>query len=224
MIRKYHKPDLDNRRENCVLMHLARNFISLPCVLHELYFAGRSVDTSRKVLTRLVRRGFLAKYRLLRNEHYYRLGPESVKRWGFPRTRTEKLGAQRLPYEIGALAYTSMDVRPRKRLFPHELLSRLPWFPESLLQWAYLWENNRLVSIRVEHRARAEHVVAKLSDQLYRYSQHFEFRRLIEEGRFLFVVITATDHQELALQAEAQEQRLRVEVLTANYPELIHFI
>lgn len=221
---KYRKPDLRNRRDAAVLMHVVRNYITVAPVVHELFFSGRSTDSTRKVLRRLVDRGFLSEYPLFGNRSYYRLGPQAVARWGYPRTRTEKLGPQRLPYELGALAYTSMDTAPRKRLMPHELRRRLPWFPARYMQWAYLWEEGRLGTIRVEARTGPERVLTKLGEQVYRYGQLPEFRELIQSSRFFFVLVTATGPQELAMQREAAEQALPVELRTAHYDELIRFI
>lgn len=222
---KRRKPDLENKRDAHIILHLLRNFITTLEVVHLLYFADRCIDTPRKVLGRLCKQGYLVKYPLFGNkQHYYRLGQSAITRWLYPRSRMAKLGAQRLPYEVGTLAYTCLDSEPRKRLLPEELQAELPWFPEALMQWAYFFESSRLGTIRVEHRARPSAVVAKLSDQLYRYSEKPEFRSLIESGDFFFVVVTATEQQELAIRHEAKEQALSVELRTANYPELIRFI
>ena len=224
---KHQKPDLENRRDASIIAHNARNFITTHEAVEPLFFEGLSTDTSRKVLERLCKRGFLIRYSLFRKNHYYyRLGQHSVRRWGYPRSRSSKLGGLRLPYELGALAYNCLDFdeHPRKRLLPEELKAHLPWFPDTLMQWAYLWDSGRLGTIRVEHRLRPDRVIAKLNEQLYRYSELFEFRALIESARFFFIVVTATEHQAHALQHEAREQALPVELRTSYYPELIRFI
>jgi len=222
---KYRKPDLRNRRDANIIAHVFRNFITTSEVVHRLFFNGLSVDTSRKVLKRLREKDLLARYHIAGNRYYFRLGRASLARWGYPRSRSEKLGAQRLPYEIGTLAAMCFGGRPRKRLLPHELKNRLPWFPDSLMQWAYLWEENTLGSIRVEARcSRPDRLVTKLSDQVYSYCANDEFRELVEQGRFFLIVILATEPQELAVQYEIEQQRFSIPVQTMHYEELVRFI
>lgn len=92
------------------------------------------------------------------------------------------------------------------------------------MQWAYVWEQERLGTIRVEPRCRPQIVIQKFADQVYRYSEHDEFRHLIESQHLFLVCITATEQQELAIQQESIEQGLQVELITANFPELVRFI
>lgn len=222
---RHKKPDLENKRDADIIHHVLRNFITTLDVVHGLFFADCCIDTPRKVLDRHCKRGYLTKYPLFGNkQHYFRLGPHAISRWAYPRTRMAKLGAQRLPYELGALAYTALDTEPRKRLLPQELKAKLPWFPDTLMQWAYFFDSERLGTLRVEYRTRPGAVISKLGDQLYRYSATPEFCSLIENGQFFFAVVTATEEQELALKQEAQEQLFPAEIRTANYPELIRFI
>ncbi len=221
---RHRRPDLANRRDAAILMHVLRNFVTTAEVVHQLFFRELSLDTSRKVLRRLVDRKFLNEFPLFANKNYYRLGPAAVTRWDYPRSRSEKLGAQRLPYELGTLAYTCLDEKPRKRLLAEEIKEHWPWFPHRFLQWAYILDGESLGTIRVEVRTRPQRMIAKLAEQAYRYRETPEFRELIESGNFFFVVVTATELQELAVQAEAQEQGLAVSVRTSHYPELVRFI
>ena len=221
---KYKRPDLDVRRDNRLLMHTFRNFIAMPFVIHNLFFNGLSQDACRKVINRLEKNGYLVRYPLIGSQTYLRLGPKAVSRWQFPRSRSHKLGGQRLPYELGCMYYTCIEGQPRKRLLPHELKKHHSWFPDSLQQSAYLQDGEQLATIRVEPRCTPERVISKLGEQLYRYSEIPEFRTLIDCDGFYFVVVMASEAQADAVAHQAIEQQLAVDVRTAVYPELMHFI
>ncbi len=221
---RYRPPDLENRRDNRVVLHVFRNLLTLHVCVHKLFFDGLTLDASRKVLTRLTDRGILNMYPLYGTTKYWRLGPRALTRWGYPRTRADKLGAQKLPYDLGALAYTCFGETPKKRLLEHQLLARLPWWPRSRMQWAYIWDDGRLGMIRVEPRCRPDRLVRKLGEQVFRYAEQPEFSQLVDEKRFYFVVVSASEYQELAVQHEASEQNLPVEIRTSHYLELVRFI
>ena len=220
----YQPPDLPIRRDNRIVVHVFRNFITTHTVVHKLFFKGLSRDTSRKVLRRLVQRDILIQYPLFGNVAYYRLGQYAIARWNFPRNRSSKLGAQRLPYELGTLAFSSMGDVPRKRLLRHELLAKHPWFPTKLMQWAYFVDGDKLLTVRVEISGRPAKTIKKFAEQIYQYSSHPEFRTLIESSKFRLLVVTATEAQEHALQVESVEQAFPIELQTAHYPELVKFI
>ena len=221
---RYMPPDLNNRRDNRVVLHVFRNFMTTQEAVHRLFFNGLKPDASRQVLTRLTDDKLLTQYPLYSNKAYYRLGPRAIYRWGYPRSRGDVLGWLRLPYEVGCLHYTCLGGTPKKRLLQHRLLEKLPWFPHSLMQWAYLWENDRLGMIRVEPRCRAERVLKKLGEQIYGYAQYPEFSQLIEDGRFFVVIVTATEPQALAVEQEQYDQQFPAKIVTSYYPELERFI
>lgn len=219
---KYLQPDLPRARENNLIRHLFRNFISLHAVMHDLFFDGLSTDTSRKVLQRMVKQGLLTRYPLFHNRHYFRLGTAAAQRWAYPRTRCHQLGAQRLPYELGVLHYVSQHDRVKKRLLPHELKNRFEWFPDGLMQWAYLMQQGKLVTLRTELSGRADRIIEKFGRQLYDYSTLPQFRELIESDQFAFCVVTATAAQAVAIEQRSPD--LIVDLSTHICPDLVHFM
>lgn len=223
-IRAYPAPDLELSRDNQIVAHLLRQHITTLAVVEELYFPGLDYDTVRKVLRRLVNAKYLARYPLYANFDYFRLGKAAISRWGYPRTRAPSLGSQRLLYELGCLAFCCMGEAERLRLHASELVAIFPWFPESLTQWAYLYENSVLVSLRVECRAFGVNVLEKLGAQLHDYQLNPNFRSLVQAQRFQFAVVTATEQQEVALNRALQSDGFPVTVQTAHYAELTRFI
>ena len=221
----YRIPDLENARDNQVICDVFRHSITTQEAAHRRRFTGLKFDASRKVLRRLTDQHFLVQYPLWENKSYWRLGPRAIRRWHFPRKRQDPLGPQRLPYEIGCLALTCLSATHRTRLLPHKLFQLLPWFPENLRQWAYLWENNRLGMIRVEPRCRPDRLVGKLCEHVYRYGALApEFSELVDDRRFFLAVVCASEEQEHAVQHEAQHQNIDVEIETSHYPELVRFM
>ncbi len=192
---------------------------------HKRRFEGLHLDNSRKVLKRLTKEKYLSEYPLFDNKPYWRVGPRAIKSFHFPKGRDKQLGSQRLPYDLACLALTTLNPTRRTRLLPHELVRALPWFPDSLLQWAYLWEDERLRTIRVEPRIRPDKLVRKLREQVFQYAAtSAEFSQLIDDGRFFFVIVATSEAAELAIQAEADHENLPVEIETSYYETLERFM
>lgn len=223
-VRSYLVPDLDLPRDNQVISHVLRNYMTTLSVVQDHFFQDLHYDTARKVLRRLVSANYLTRYPLFANSDYFRLGKAAISRWGYPRTRVPALGSQRLPYELGSLALCCMGDEKRVRLHASELLSIFPWFPESLTQWAYIHEKSVLTSIRVECTGFGSTVLEKLGAQLHDYQIDPSFRALVQARRFQFAVVTASEQQELALIKALQTDPFPVSVQTAHYSELARFI
>ncbi len=228
-VRTYPKPDLELPRDNQLIDHVLRNHITTLSVVQDLFFAGLNYDTARKVLRRLVAANYLTRYPLFANGDYFRLGKAAISRWGYPRTRVPALGAQRLPYELGSLAYCCMDSdsdtgKKRTRLHASEILAQASWFPEPLTQWAYLIKGDVLYSIRVEINHFGPSILQKLGQQLYEYSVLSQFKKCIQEKRFGFVVVMASEQQETALKKALRDEPFPVHVITEHYTELARFI
>ena len=220
----YRIPDLKNTRDKHILCDVFRNEMTTVAATHERRFSGLKLNTCGKVLRRLTKEKYLNEYHLWGNKSYWRLGPRGIQACNCSRKRGHALGPQRLPYLLGCLKVTCLSYTPRTRLLPHKLFQYLPWFPDRLLQWAYLWEDNRLGTIRVEPRIRADKLVQKLCEQVYQYGgMHSEFEKLIDERRFFFVVVTATEDQEHVVEDERKHQGLCVPLETIHYKELVRF-
>jgi len=222
----YIQPTLKNRRDTHLVRHVSRNSISILDVMHRLFFEGLSIDMCRKTAKRLTEEGYLAQFRLWDNRSLYRLGQRSISTWSLPRKRGNQLGPQRLPYEVGCLAYTCMDSVIKKRLLPQELLHQCPGFPESLIhQWAYTWERDQLFTIRVEPRcANPRRVVEKLASQLFNYCQNESVAKLWERQQFAFTVVVTSEEQEAVLHQANEQLGEPVRIETSHYPELIRIM
>jgi hypothetical protein len=222
----YQKPVMKNERNSKVVMHVARNSGSTLEAIHRLRFGGLSMDSARKAAKQLVGDGYLVQYPLWENKSLYRLGPKSIAAWGFPRKQCSCPGPQALPYLLGCLHYTSMGSVIRKRLLPHELKKHLAWFPESLMQtWAYLWEESRLHTIRVEqHCGNPKRVIQKISKQLYLQREVPEFDELYENDQLRVVVVVCSDEQEAVLEQANENLGCPVPLITSVYDQLYRFI
>ena len=225
-MKTYRKPLMKRTRDSALISHVLRNYISTLDVMHRLFFENLSVDMCRKTVKRLAKEGWLNQFPLWDNRSFYRLGPKAISVFGYPKKRTSKPGPQRLPYEIGCLAYTCMDIVVKKRLLPSELDERCPGFPEALMHpWAYTWEEGSLVTIRVEPRCgNPRRVVEKLSAQLYRYREHQTIEELHRDNRIRFAVVVASADQETVLEQANADLGYPIELDTCHYPELVRFI
>jgi hypothetical protein len=224
---KYRLPKLKDRRDTQILCDVFRNELTTLEATHKRWFGELTPDAARKVIDRLGRDKYLVDYPLWNNTPYYRLGPRGIKRCNCSAKRGDAVGPQRLPYLLGCVALTCLGPTTRLRLLPHELVKHVPFFAPTMHgPWAYLWEEEgqRLGTIRVELRLRADRVVKKLCDQLYQYAgMSEEFSELIDSGRFFYCVVMASEEQEFALQEEA-EQGLRVPLETSHFGPLERFV
>ena len=184
------------------------------------------MDMCRKTAKRLTDEGYFSQFPLWDNRSLYRLGQRAINAWGFPRKRGSKLGPQRLPYEIGCLAYTCMDTVVKKRLLPHEIQRRCPAFPPTLMHpWAYTWESNQLVTIRVEPRCgNPRRVIEKLAAQSFRYCEDDAVERMWNQNQFAFAVVVTSEEQEAVLHRANDDLGNPVRLQTSHYPELIRFM
>jgi len=220
------RPNLKSERANRVLMHVCRNTISTLRVLHRQFFDGLSIDACRKAVKTMCDRGYLSKYPLWDNKSLYRIGPRTISAFGFPRKRADKLGAIRLPYEVGCLAYTCMNTEPRPRLFPHELRKVCNEFPEQLMHcWAYTWHAKQLSTVRVEPSCgNPRRIIQKLSEQFYRYCEHEPLEELYRDDRFGFVVVVSSETQETVLHQANEDLGHPIPLETSHYTELVRFM
>lgn len=235
----FRKPTLKSERKNKTLMHICRNTIGTQSVLHSRFYSGLSVDACRKEVKSLCDSGFLVQYPLWDNKPFYRIGGRAVSMFGWPRRRSIRLGATRLPYEVGCYAYTNMGDVVRKRLLPHELQREMKkqWktqalstpfkpFPRELMHfWAYVWHDDVFSTIRVEPRcANPKRIVEKCREQLYRYCTYAVLERLHQKDRLRFVIVVASEHQEAALHQANDELGETLPLEAAHYDELVRFM
>lgn len=222
----FQKPNLRNPRDNALLMHVCRNTVSTLEVMHSQFFEHVSMDACRKAVKKLSENGYLSKYPLWDNKSVYRVGQKSVSSFGFPRKRSKKLGAIRLPYEVGCLAYTCMNADPRWRLLPFEIQTACKGFPPSLIHyWAYTWHQKQLSTVRVETRCgNPKRIIQKLSEQLYEYCKFETVAEMYKSGRFGFAVVVASEAQESVLHQANEDLGHPIPLETSHYTELVRFM
>jgi len=224
------RPNLTHERSNEIIWFIVRNLIATNDTLHRELFPDIAKATAQKIIVRLIKKGLLRRWPLHASKSYLRLGPSAIARWQYPESFARRLGPQVLPYQMGCLSLFSKHKPKLERLLPEELSLRLPGFPDTrdLHQWAYYLEDSsvgiRLVSIRVEYRVGGDAVINKIAEQLHRYRQHPCINQLLDHGRFLVHVVTATAEQEMALWDAAERLSFPVELRTASDRSLTLFL
>ena len=224
------EPDLAHERYNAMLRFVARNQIATNDALNRTVVPEVAAATAQKMISKLIKRGLLKRWKLHASKSYLRLGPSAIARWRYPASLSRRLGPQVLPYLLGCLSLTTYSQPPLKRLLTQELEATFPGFPvgRDLLQWAYYRETqvglDSLVTIRVEYRVGGDAVINKLSEQIHRYRQHECIAALLESRRFHVHVVTATAEQEQALHSSANRLGFTVPLRTCHDPSLTCFL
>ena len=186
-----------------------------PAAIRKLFFQDASRSAAAQVMARLVKRGYLRRYRFYRNHVYFTLGPTSVRRFGVSPRRIRPLGEQSLPIDYATLAYCCLSQdQVHKRLLPAEIKRAYPWFPGAHLSahpyyFHYQSDGPRLLSsIRVELSGSPQYILRKHAQDIHRYRQHPSFRQLIEAEEFMLLVITTSPERADALGATSPRHTL----------------
>jgi hypothetical protein len=224
-------PQLLTSRDNDLLRHVYRMHLSIPLVIHRVFFPRRTRNAVAQVTGRLVSRRYLNRHRFYRNHVYFTLGPRSAGHFGAPRRRTLPLGEQSLPLQYATLVLCSLYGQGHyQRLLPAELRAIYPWFPPQYLgphPWC-LHEDaagcRRLTSIRTELSGSPGHIVRKHARDLYQYQNNPHFRQLLEQDGFRFVVITTSAQRADAIGAEAARLPWHPPTKTLAIPDLTLFV
>ena len=216
-----------NSRHDHILAHVRRNRITTPEALHRLFFQGATRNSVTQCTTALVESEYLNRHPLFGKRTYFTLGRRAVRKWNISPRRTQALGKQALATEFATLAYCCLQEHVRKRLLPHEIKQHFPWFPDHHMHRPYYLDHGdgarHLATIRVELSDSAQHIVRKHSQELYNYRNIIEFRRLIDLGQFVLVIITASAHMRDQIRDELDCAGWFVPSCVLDYPELIHF-
>jgi len=119
--RRTRNPQLRDRDWE-ILEHLARYHMTVPEVLHRLYWLGDDGRTAvTKVTSRLTDHGYLNRYDFVHPRSYFGLGPNGTKALGIPKNRAKALGPQALCTAYGVLAYCCLLEQMQERLNVREL-------------------------------------------------------------------------------------------------------
>lgn len=228
---KLSKPDLKHQRSNRIIEFVLRNHTATNEAIRREILPDVSVSTAQKIISKLIKRGLLKRYRLHSSKSYVRLGPSAMARWSYPPTYSKRLGPQVLPYLMGCLSLATYSTPKVERLLPEELDSIVPGgFPKTrdLNQWAYYQTgdggHDLLFTIRIEFRVGGDAVINKLSEQIHRYRQHSCIAKLIADGTFGVHVVTATAEQEEAVHSAAVRIGFPVLLRTSHDPDLTCFL
>ncbi|WP_168205460.1 hypothetical protein [Bythopirellula goksoeyrii] len=159
-----------------------------------------------------------------------RLGQAAIARWQYPKKYSRRLGPQILPYHLGCLSLTTLKKETPKRLLPSELEAYFPGFPQTneLQQWAYYLDSStgvdRLATIRVEYRVGGFAVINRVAEQFHSYRQHDCINELLDSGRFILHVVTATPQQEESLWDAAEHLAFPAPLETSHDTSLTMFL
>ncbi len=188
-------------RDRAILAHVARHRLTTVAVLRQTLFPCLSQTAVTKIVSRLCRHHYLAKFTLQHPHRYYVLGAAGGKLMGLGAHRSDSLGPQALPLEYAALLYATLGKHPRTRLTRGETLARFPWFPERWADACHCHDDtgNVLELLRVDFGGSADHVARKCVGDIHLRSQTHDFLKLLASGRFRLVLITATPEKGAAL-------------------------
>ena len=216
------------KRDNQILQHTSRMQVTTQQALHALFFSMSTINAVSQVVIRLVKHGYLARHPLWHKSHYYTLGKRCTRLFGVARSKTMPRGEQVLPVDLGTLAFCCLGSSVHKRLLPHELLARYPWFPKQYFGHPFCITKQdgvtRLASIKVELADYPHQVMRKHIKQLHEFRKLDPFRELIEERRFMVITITTTPERRDALIAEFAEEHWYPPSAVYDYPDLCNLL
>lgn len=200
-------------RDQTIIDLTNRYRIGTNAAFKQLAFEGQSMNAVTKVTARLCRQGMLQRYPLIPPEDYFTLGPRSAKQLGHSMRRTEPLGPQALPIDYAVLLYATNG--DRTRLIPEELKQAATWMPSELTHAPYCKTSKGILElIRVDLGGTPQHVAKKSAADCSRRMEVPEFRQLIENDRFQFVVLTTTSSKarliRQAIESMSWEHRVRL--------------
>ena len=74
-------PDLTDERSNEMLRFVARNQIATNDALNRTVVPEVAAATAQKMISKLIKRGLLKRWKLHASKSYLRLGPSAIARW-----------------------------------------------------------------------------------------------------------------------------------------------
>jgi hypothetical protein len=212
-----------------MLAHVFRNNLTLRTVLHRLFYTDGTLSAVSRRTASLVARGFLNRHVLFGKRIYFTAGQRAVRRFRLARNAARAIPKQRLPLELGSLAFCCGGEIVRKRLTAAELRSEFKWLPDWLVDSNVFYfdfdgDYRRLGWLRVEISGSPSYIVEKHQSDLYDLQQIRQFRQLIEEDELMIVTVTTSPERRIELVRELSGQRWYPKTRVVDYPDLANFI
>ena len=209
-----------------IFEHILRYRITVPEILHRLYFDDSEPNAVTKVTSRLCKHGFLARHDFLSQRSYYTLGTEACKILGVSRKKTDALGSQALTTEFGTLAFCFQATPERYRLRVSDLQKRDETLLGKGLNSSHYYfdvteEAQRLGMIRVEQGSTPSHIVRKCEHELNKRLAFPSFKNLIENDQFLIAIVTSTIQKHDQIHIQLRKKNWGIKFRIAVVPELI---
>jgi hypothetical protein len=184
-------------RDCAILEHVARYRTTLYAVLRRLFFAGMKANAAVKVISRLIRLGYLQKARILSGRLAIVLSTKATQLLGTPRSRAALPGAQSLPIDLAVLLFAATPSGNRQRLMTHELRATYPWMTRSFLAVPHCHDLAKpeapiLELIRVDLGGKPDHIARKCDSDIRRRLRIPQFHALLDERGFRLVIVTPT--------------------------------
>jgi hypothetical protein len=213
-----------------VLEHVARYHLTIPEVLHRLFWEdddGRSAVT--KVTSRLSDHGYLNRHPFVGARSYFTLGPNGTRAFGIPKKRSEALGPQALCQAYGVLAFCCLKDEQRKRLLVREIQEiNSAYLHRGVESGPYYIdvEEGRpaaLAYLRVDCGGSADHVARKCKEDYEKRQKVPALCQEMEHDRFLIAVVTAQvpgDAKAAEIREALCRQKLPVRLRVESVPDL----
>lgn len=188
-------------RDRQIIDHVARYRLTTVAVLTQAVLPRLSSNAVSKIANRLASAGYLQKFTLLHPVRYFVLGPKAKGLLGRSIRSGAAPGSQSLPTDLAVLAYATLGGQSRMRMERYEVVSLCPWLPLRLASAPHCYDaQHQLIElVRVDLGGTADHVARKCSADLRERLSFPEFLRLVAEGRFRLVIITATSAKAAAI-------------------------
>lgn len=225
-------------RDEEILRHVSRYRLTTRKVLHRVFFPDSQMNAVTKVTQKLVERGFLRKHPLpgepKTHPLYFMAGPAAGGRYGIPRKAVERgaLGPQSLPTRLGILLFCCGGPRRRECLTVSEVAQKRKGLDAKGVHAAqYYWEDFdgaqplSLGQIRVDLDTDPSTLMRNCERDLAARREHAVYRHLIDNGRFLFSIVTATEPKAEAIRDAVRRRDFGPVIIQVEcHPDLADFL
>jgi hypothetical protein len=228
-------------RDDAILEHLRRYYLTTPEVLRRLFFEGTTLNAVTKVTSRLAREGRISKpLRLFEQRSYFVLTPREAVRLGEHRSIGRKFEYQGL---VNAYAVLSFSVENGSQKFtPKEFAEQ---FPELVIRGVrsgnyYIdveetgegplpaeGRKSRMGFMLVDYGTSPETILKKVRKIIARDYTLPAFARLIQRGNFVIAILAPSPAKVEAVKAVLSDEapgpvRFRVEAVRELGELLLH--
>lgn len=194
-------------RDLAVLTFVDRFRLTTVSLVRRGPLAGLSRSGASKILSRLIRSGYLRGFALKYPERYFVLGEAGIQLLGRGKHRIMPLGSHSLPVAYATAMHCLLSKIPKTRLLRREIKKQFPCFNDSPDETPICIEDldGRIELLRIDTVGSAGHVARKCRKDIEGYLKIAEFQAMVESRRFRLVVITSTKEKADAIR-EALER------------------